>query len=279
MNALTITAKSSICLIIGDPVSQSLSPVMHNAGYAALGLPFVMAAARVTEETLADAVRGVRALGIRGLAVTMPHKVTLLGMVDELDPVAKEIGAINTVVNQDGKLEGFNTDWLGIAAPLEQKTSLRGLKVAILGAGGAAQAAAFATTNRGAKVTVFNRSAERAASCAERWGCLIRDIADHEQIADYDVVINTTPVGMANSINDTPIPASVLRRGQIIFDTIYQPFATRLIEEAEERGCIAIRGADMFLSQGLPQFEYHTRTPAPRDDMERALRRSLEGLS
>jgi shikimate dehydrogenase len=277
MQALNISAKSSVCLIIGDPVSQSLSPIMHNAGYTALSLPYVMAGARVSEEGLADALKGVRALGIRGLAVTMPHKIALVDMLDELDPVAKEIGAVNTVVNQDGRLQGFNTDWLGIASPLELKTSIRGLKIALLGAGGAAQAAAFATTNRGAKVSIFNRSADRAASFADRWGCLIRSIADHDQICDYDVVINTTPVGMGALAEDTPIPVSALRKGQIVFDTIYQPYSTRFIEEAEARGCIVIRGADMLLEQGLPQFEFHTGTPAPRDDMERALRRSVEG--
>jgi len=276
MQSLNVTAKSSLCLIIGDPVAHSRSPMMHNAGYAALGIPFVMAGARVTADALPQALTGMRALGIRGFSVTMPHKVPLVELLDELDSVSKEIGAVNTVVNHDGKLQGYNTDWLGITSPLERTTSIRGLKIAILGAGGVAQAAAFATTNRGGKVTVFNRTAERAAPFAQRWGCLVRSLEDHPQLPEYDVIINTTSVGMHPIEDDSPIPVSALRKGQIVFETIYQPYSTKLVALAEERGCIVIRGVDMLLEQGIAQFEIHTGMQAPREDMERALRQSLE---
>jgi shikimate dehydrogenase len=273
---LEVTARSSLCLIIGDPVSHSLSPAMHNAAYAHAGIPFVMSAAHVTTESLADAIRGVRALGIRGLAVTMPHKVAIIPMLDAVVPTAQAIGAVNTVVLENGVLTGFNTDWLGILRPLEQRTVLRGKRVALLGAGGAAQAALHACTSQGATVTIFNRTVERAQPIAERFGCTVLPLADAVDLANFDVIINTTAVGMDPNRDQSPIPESAICKHHIIFETIYAPARTKLIQLGEQVGAQTITGLEMFLEQGVAQFQLHTGVKAPREEMEKILRSSLK---
>ena len=272
---LEISAHSSLCLVIGDPVSHSLSPAMHNAAYAACSLPFVMGGAQVRSGTLADAMKGVRALGIRGLAVTMPHKVSIMDLLDEIDPTAATIGAVNTVVNNGGILTGFNTDWIGILRPLEKLTSLRGKKVALLGAGGAAQAALYACGSQGASVTIFNRSLEKATTLADRFNVSVLPLEKTDELAAFDIIINTTSVGMAPEIDASPVPESALRREQIVFETIYAPVSTKLLRFSQRAGASTITGLDMFLEQGAAQFHLHTGVKAPRDEMEKILRRSL----
>jgi shikimate dehydrogenase len=272
---LEISAHSSLCLVIGDPISHSLSPAMHNAAYAACSLPFVMGGAQVRADALANALTGVRALGIRGLAVTMPHKVSIMDLLDEIDPTAATIGAVNTVVNNNGKLIGFNTDWIGILRPLEKLTSLRDKKVALLGAGGAAQAALYACGSQGASVTIFNRSLEKAATLAERFNASVLPLERIEELSAFDIVINTTSVGMAPESDASPLPASALHREQIVFETIYAPVTTKLLQFGNRVGASTITGLDMFLEQGAAQFHLHTGVKAPRGEMEKILRRSL----
>lgn len=270
-----ITARSSLCLIIGDPVSHSLSPSMHNAAYARTQLPFVMAGAHVRAEGLADALKGVRALGIKGLAVTMPHKVAIMPLLDVVDPVAQTIGAVNTVVNTDGTLTGFNTDWLGILRPLERSIDLKGRSVALLGAGGAAQAALYACTSQGASVTVFNRSVEKASVIAEKFGSSVRSLETANDLSPFDIIINTTSAGMAPDVELSPVPESALRKHHIVFETIYAPNVTKLLKLSQNVGARTITGLEMFLEQGLAQFQLHTGVKAPRDEMEKILRNAL----
>ena len=272
---LEISARSSLCLIIGDPVSHSLSPAMHNAAYAAAGVPFVMAGAHVRAETLPDAMKGMRALGIRGLAVTMPHKVAIMELLDEVDPTATTIGAVNTVVNDNGKLTGYNTDWLGILRPLEKHATLKGKKVALLGAGGAAQAALYACTTKSASVTIFNRSLDRAESIAERFGASVRPLEKAEELSAFDIIINTTAVGMAPDVDASPVPESALTKNQVVFETIYAPVTTKLLRMSASVGAKTISGLDMFLEQGTAQFHLHTGVKAPQEEMEKILRNSL----
>lgn len=272
---LEINARSSLCLIIGDPVSHSLSPAMHNAGYASADVNFVMGGAHVKAEGLADALRGVRGLGIRGLAVTMPHKVTIMPLLDSIDPTAEEIGAVNTVVNENGVLTGYNTDWLGILRPLERYGSLQGKRVALIGAGGAAQAAIHACVSHGAAVTIFNRSIDKAASIAERAGAIALPLEDASDLSNFDIIINTTSVGMAPNTEEIPIPPSALRSHHTVFETIYAPVETSLIKAARSVGARAITGLEMFLEQGVAQFQLHTGVKAPREEMEKILRSAL----
>jgi shikimate dehydrogenase len=271
MSSSLSLANHNLTLVIGDPISHSLSPRMHNAAYSAAQLPFTMAAARVTRHGLQDAINGVRALGIKGLAVTMPHKIALLELLDSVDPLAQRIGAVNTVLNRDGQLFGFNTDWIGIVKPLERLTPLKGKQVAILGAGGAALAAIFGCTEAGASVTVFNRTLDKLDSIVERFGCDTGDLRDDERIAASDIIINTTSVGMGELRNETPIPASTLSKHQIVFETIYSPHTTQMLQDALRVGATVLRGFDMFLEQGATQFEIHTSVNAPRDAMREIL--------
>jgi len=272
---LDINARSSLCLIIGDPVSHSLSPAMHNAAYASEGVNFVMAAAHVNAEGLVDALKGARALRIRGLSVTMPHKVAIMPLLDVVVPTAQAIGAVNTVVMEDGILTGFNTDWLGILRPLEQRTIVRGKSVALLGAGGAAQAALYACTSQGAQVTVFNRTVEKAVPIAERFGCKVLPLDEASDLSHFDVIVNTTAVGMAPNISHSPIPQSAIQKHHIVFETIYSPAKTKLVQWSEEIGAQTITGLEMFLEQGAAQFQLHTGVKAPRELMEKILRSSL----
>lgn len=272
---LEISARTSLCLIIGDPVGHSLSPAMHNAAYAAAELAFIMGGAHVSADALPDAIQGMRALRIRGLAVTMPHKVAIMNLLDEVDPIAATIGAVNTVVNDNGKLIGFNTDWLGILRPLEKRATLRGKKVALLGAGGAAQAALYACTSQGASVTIFNRSLDKGAAIAERFNASVLPLEKAEELTTFDIIINTTSVGMAPDVEASPVPESALTKDQIVFETIYAPVRTKLLQMSDRIGAETIPGFDMFLEQGLAQFNLHTGVKAPREEMEKILRSSL----
>jgi shikimate dehydrogenase len=275
MTILEVQGSTSVCLVIGDPIAHSLSPRMHNAAYHAAGVAYVMAAARVVERDLAAGVAGVRALNIKGLAVTMPHKVALVSLVDELDPVARTIGALNTVVNQDGKLIGYNTDWLGILRPLEQRTSLQKKKVALLGAGGAAQAALYACSSHGADVTIFNRTVSKALDLGAAYNVAVLPLDKTQRFDHFDIIINTTSVGMGALATQSPIDAHQISKHQIVFETIYHPFETTLIKTAQERGATCIHGLEMFLEQGAAQFEIHTGVKAPRAVMKTILQNSL----
>ncbi len=271
MMSQSITGKSSLCLIIGDPVSHSLSPAMHNAAYAALNLPFVMAAARVEASSLREALHGMRALNIRGLAVTMPHKVAILEFLDSVDQTAQTIGAVNTVILTDGKLTGYNTDWLGILRPLERITSLAQKKVAILGAGGAAKAAIYAALRGGASVTVFNRTLSTAEDLASTFACSARSLEDTDDVARNEIIINTTSLGMIGNESTSPLPQGTVQPHHIVFETIYSPASTTLLKDAQLVGSKIIRGSEMFLEQGAAQFELHTGVKAPREVMSQII--------
>lgn len=271
MSTFEITGETSLCLIIGDPVAHSLSPRMHNAAYRETGVSFVMAAAHVRATALQEAIQGARALSIKGLACTMPHKVPICGLLDQIDETARAIGAVNTVVNVDGTLIGYNTDWLGILRPLEQRISLQGKSVAILGAGGAAQAAVYACSRQGAHVTIFNRTVSKAETLAQSCGARALPLETNQNVESFDIIINTTAMGMGSLSNDIPVDPSTLSSQQIIFETIYHPFETKLIRAAHARGATCIHGLEMFLEQGAAQFELHTGVKAPRAVMKSIL--------
>jgi len=273
---MSITAQTSVCMIIGDPVAHSRSPAMHNAAYCAVGVPYVMVGAHVQANDLPRAIAGFKALNLKGLSVTMPHKVSILPLLDQIDPTAEVIGAVNTVVHSESKLVGYNTDWLGILKPLERLCSLRGRRIAILGAGGAAQAALYAVTSRGARVTIFNRSADRAHNLAARWDCTVSTLSAIDEIRTCEIIINTTSVGMGELASLSPVAPEALHKEQIVFETIYAPRSTPLVRAAEACGARVIYGLDMFLDQGIAQFELHTGVKPPRTAMENALRDAPE---
>ena len=280
-----INGKTRVCAIIGDPIEHSLSPTIHNAAFNACSLDYVFVAFRVKKDELKQAIEGFRALGVAGFCVTIPHKVAVMEYLDALDPLAEAIGSVNTVVNNNGKLTGFNTDAPGFLEPLARREiEIEGKNVVMLGAGGAARAVAFMLVNEGAKLTVLNRTLPKAEELARGIkNSLKKDIGVLEMTADNlkkamgkaDVFVNTTSVGMSPDINSTPIPVELLRSGLVVYDIIYNPAETRLLREAKSKGAIALNGMEMLAWQGARAFEKWTAYKAPIDVMLKELKKAL----
>ena len=274
---MKITAKTKLCMVIGNPIEHSLSPQMHNAGYEALHLDaeYVYVAGRVKVDDMEDFIRGVRAMNIRGVSCTIPHKTVVIPYLDEIDEVAKKIGAVNTVVNESGRLVGYNTDWRGFLEPLEKLTALENKTVVLLGAGGAARAIAYAVTSRGAKLLISNRAIEieMAHKLAEEFGGEVFSFEEIEnvqgKIKSADVIVNATPVGLEGNY-ETLVPKQYITDKQVVFDIVYG-HKTRLLEEAKEQGAQTIGGIEMLLYQGAVQFKLFTGHDAPVDSMRQAL--------
>lgn len=270
---MKISARTKICMIIGDPVAHSLSPAMHNAGYEALGIDnqFVFLGTKVAADDIGIAIQAMRKMGIHGLACTIPHKVSVMKFLDEIDETAVKIGAVNTVLNQNGKLIGFNTDWLGLVTPLEKIVDLKNKKAAVIGAGGASRGVVFGLLKRGVKVKVFNRTKEKAVNLAKEFVCLSGDLSRQEEIKVFDMIVNTTSVGMRPLENETPISVENITDKQIVFDIVYAPFETKLLKEAKKKGAKIIHGVEMLLHQGTAQFEIFTGRKAPENIMRKIL--------
>ncbi len=267
-------AGTTVCCLIGDPVEHSLSPLIHNAGYEALGINFIYVPFRVRD--IKRAIDGIRGLGIRGASVTIPHKVSAMEHVDDIDEVAREIGAINTIVNNNGVLTGFNTDGGAALKALEEAVPLGGKRAALIGSGGAALAIAVGLRRNDVKLVVLNRTVEKARKLARLVGA--EDSGSLEQlpvVSTADILINATPVGMWPRVSDSLIPKELLHDGLTVFDIVYNPKETRLLIEAREKGCAIIYGYKMLLYQAAMQFELFTGCQAPLLAMERVLTETL----
>lgn len=275
---MILNAKTKLCGIIANPVEHSMSPAMHNAAFQELGLNFAYLAFCVSD--VAGAIQGMRALNIRGLSVTVPHKVEVIQYLDEIDPVARQIGAVNTVVNENGHLKGYNTDWTGFVRSLEVHTTIQDKSVTILGAGGAARAIAFGIKQGGGKMTILNRieEIEMAENLATEIGCPWGDLSQLDAVTNAEIVINTTPVGMHPGLVDlTVIDTKHLQLDQVVFDAVYNPLETKFLREAKERGCRTVAGSEMLLLQGVAQFELWTEEAAPVELMRTVLINRLTG--
>jgi shikimate dehydrogenase len=268
---MKITAKTKICMVIGDPIEHSLSPQMHNAGYEALHIDnqFVYVACHVDVKHIENFITGVRAMRIRGISCTIPHKIAIMPYLDEIDETAKKIGAVNTIVNEDGKLIGYNTDWLGILTPLEKITKLKDKTIALIGAGGAARAIAYAVTKQNAKLTIYNRTFEKAKKLADEFESTALSLNQIENIKYANIIINATSVGLKNK-NETIVPKQYITKNQIIFDAVYG-HETKILKDAKEKGAKTISGIDMLLYQGLAQFKLFTGLDAPVEAMKKVL--------
>ncbi len=280
-------AKLKLFALIGDPVGQSLSPAMHNAAFRVLGLNCAYINLRVPKPTLANAIAGVRALGIAGLNITIPHKISIISLLDELDESAKLVGAVNTVKNNRGKLIGFNTDGEGALRALEEKIdSVKGKEVVLLGAGGAARAIAFSLARAGARLTIANRTVPRAQALAS---AVEQKLSTNVKVAslnrteltkalkNVDVLINATSVGMHPKIDKTLVRANMMRRGLVVYDIVYKPLRTKLLREARRAGGKTIDGLGMLVHQGALAFEIWTGKRAPIKIMKAAAKRELRG--
>ena len=247
---------------------------MHTAGYRALGLDFVYVPFKVTE--VGGALAGMRALGIRGFGVSYPHKLAVLPLLDVVAPVARRIGAVNTIVNDAGRLTGHNTDWIGAVRALEEVRPLADARVLLLGAGGAARAVAFGLRERGAKVIVANRDVGKAEALAGDVGGDFAPLGDAPSfLPRSDVVVNATTRGMAGVDPSPPLPAEALNSGHVVMDLVYKPLETDLLRHARDRGATAIHGGRMLLHQAAEQFALYTGQPAPLDAMDAALRAAI----
>jgi shikimate dehydrogenase len=246
---------------------------MHNAAFKASGFDGVYTAFEVAD--LPSALKGIRALGIRGVSVTIPHKVSVIPLLDEVDPTAMKIGAVNTVVSDGGVLKGYNTDCQGAVAALMEKSEVPGKRVLIVGAGGAARAIGFGLTGKRARVTFCNRTEKKAERLAGELGaafCRMEEIGDGE----WEIIINTTSVGMTPHTKHMPIPETLLRPGQCVMDIVYNPLETLLLKKAAQAGCITVDGAAMFVHQGAFQFELWTGLKAPIQVMEETVHKALK---
>jgi 3-dehydroquinate dehydratase/shikimate dehydrogenase len=268
-----VDAATRVYGVAGDPVAHSLSPVIMNAAFRRENVNGVYLALHA--KTLKDLLTCVREIPIHGLSITMPYKEAILPFLDNTDSHTAKIGACNTVVRaQDGKLYGFNTDTSGVVRPLERRLStLQDAKILVLGAGGAARAAVFGLKERGAEVFILNRSAAVAQKLARRAHARSLKRADLKKYA-FDVIINATPVGMGNT-RETPLQEKEIN-ARYVFDMIYDPPETRLLELAKERGAQIIPGIEMFVHQAARQFEIWTGKPAPQDDMLQVVTLSLQ---
>jgi shikimate dehydrogenase len=283
-----ISGSTVICGLIGNPVSHSVSPAMHNAAFAHGGLDYVYLPFQVISTALADAVKGLRALNFCGFNVTSPHKVNIIPLLDETDSLASKIGAVNTVVNDNGVLKGSNTDATGFIRALSDRGfNVAGKKVAVIGAGGAARAVTFALTDSGSEVTVLNRYEEFnwAANLAinisqvfNRPVCALELNDDNlaKTVPGVDLLVNATVAGMLPNIDNTPVAARFLRHGLIVYDVVYNPPETRLLREAKQAGAQTIGGLDMLVGQGALAFEKWTGRQAPVDVMREAALQALK---
>jgi shikimate dehydrogenase len=268
-----VDSRTAVYVVFGDPVSHSLSPIMQNRAFEHVGFNGVYIALRVKDP--ADAIRGMRAFDFQGASVTIPHKIEVIRYLDELDAMAEKIGAVNTIVNQRGRLIGYNSDCLGAVKALSRRVSVRGKRIALLGAGGAARAIGFGIVKEGGALTVFNMTRTKGERLAQDVGATYRPISEFSN-THFDVLINATPVGMFPNTEAMPIQKEELNEKLVVMDIVYNPLRTKLLKTAEKLGCKTVDGLSMFVYQGAHQFELWTGMEAPVDVMTRAVFEILE---
>jgi 3-dehydroquinate dehydratase/shikimate dehydrogenase len=265
--------------VVANPVAHSMSPAIHNAAFAQLGLDAVYLPFKVDDcRAFLDAFEP---FDLRGLSVTIPHKETMLGLMDEVGDLAAEIGAVNTVDIRDGRRRGTNTDVPAAVGAIERAARQAGLPplaechVLIVGAGGAGRAIAYGLRRKAGRLTIANRTVERGRALAAELGaeaCGLDEIAGLEP----QVLVNGTSVGMWPRVEESPVAAGMFRPGMVVFDSVYNPMRTRLLQEAQAAGAVTASGLDWFVNQAVAQFETWTGLPAPRETMEHVVRSRLD---
>jgi len=285
---MEISGKTKVCCVIGDPVEHTLSPVIHNAAFKELGLNFVYLAFRVRREELRKAMGGVRSLDIHGLNVTMPHKSAIMRYLDEIDSTAKSIGAINTILNVEGRLVGYITDGVGaINALKENGVGLEGKKLLLLGAGGAGKAIAFHVAQEAKELRILNRTPRKAKELAEALrkefnkkvsGNSLSSELVKKELEDADILVNATSVGMHPDVNRSLVNPSWLRPDLCVMDIIYDPLETKLAKDAKSVGAKVVSGVEMLVYQGAASFKIWTNRRAPVKAMREAVLNKLSEL-
>jgi shikimate dehydrogenase len=280
-----ITGKTTVVGIMGDPVEHSLSPPMHNAAFQELKLDYVYVPFHVKRGNLALAMEGARKMGIKGLNLTIPHKIEVINYLDEVDEVAKLIGAVNTVNFTDDLVTGYNTDGIGAVKAIEEVRSIKNKKIIIIGAGGAARAISFQLLLSGAgEVLIANRTREKACILADNLneisatsvGCLGLDDELTLELEDTDVLINTTPIGMHPHEDDEPlVTADMMHPDLVVNDIVYNPLETGLLREADKAGAIKVPGTKMLIYQGMEAFRIWTGKTPQLETFETVLMKEL----
>ena len=280
-----IDAQTELYGVIGDPIRHSLSPLIHNGVFERLGRNAIYLAIEVKD--IEDALRGVRGLGVRGVSVTIPFKTEVIPFLDKVEGLAKKIGAVNTIVNRGGKLIGYNTDCDGAVKALEEKINLRGKRVLVLGAGGAARAIGFGLKGRECQLVVSNRSEKKGEDLSRELKCHFLPMSSLFKMTagelEADILINATSVGMYPRQRETPFPKRLFEEGMMVMDIVYQPLQTRLLREAKAKKCLTINGLEMLVRQGLAQLTIWTGRRLEigqiRDELYKTLKKRNVGTS
>jgi shikimate dehydrogenase/3-dehydroquinate dehydratase type I len=262
-------------VLLGNPVRQSLSPLMHNKALKAMQIDGHYSAFCVSD--LAQAMAGIRGMNIRGASVTLPFKTAVMEYLDEIDADATALGAVNTIVNDRGRLAGYNTDWLGLMQALEGKTGIAGKTFVIIGAGGAARAAVYGIKKEGGRPIIVNRTEDSGRALAARFDCPYYPLSAIGKIKAQGLV-NATSVGMYPRIHQSPVDAATLANYQVVMDAIYNPLKTKLLRDAEAQGVKIVSGLEMFVRQGALQLKLWTGKDAPLTLMRKTVRERLETL-
>jgi 3-dehydroquinate dehydratase/shikimate dehydrogenase len=275
-----INEETKLYGIIGNPVSHSMSPAIHNASFTEKGLNNVYVPLKVSN--IGTFIKEYRKMDFQGFSVTIPHKESVLPFLDDLDHTARKIGAINTIVNRNGKLTGYNTDCMAAVMALDNSlretgSTLNNKKVSIIGAGGVARAIAFGLKEKGCDITIYNRTIERAEKLSNDVKCRFERFEEINKL-DSDILINTTPIGMFPKTGETPVPENVLKEGMVVFDAVYNPIETKLLQDARERGCHTVNGLTMFINQAAEQFRLWTNIDPPIELMNKVVREILSRL-
>jgi len=252
---------------------NSIGAAMHNAGYEALGVNFVYIP--IATDDIKNAIAGVRGLNLVGSSVSMPHKQTVMQYLDEVDEVAKTIGAVNTVVNENGVLTGYNSDWVGAMTALQEATELEGKKVIVIGAGGAARAIVYGLMQNNAKAVVYDRTPEKAKELAESFNAEVGgDLEALKSVDSYDIVINATSVGFGT--DESVVSEDFFKPNTVAMDVIFVPAETMFLKHAKAKGAKTVAGYRMLIHQALFQMEKYTGKKAPFEVMEKALLEAIK---
>lgn len=277
---MAISGKTRVCGVIGDPIGHTLSPTIQNAAFNHLGLDFLFLAFHVKTADLENAIRGMRALGIHGLNVTMPHKNAVIKYLDETDSAAKFLGSANTILNKNSTLSGFNTDGVGALNALrENGANPSEKKVLLLGAGGAAKAIAFSFAQEAESLCILNRMPEKATVLADALnavfgkrivGGALSPSTLQKNLQDADILVNATSVGMHPTVNQSLVEPKWLKPNLTVMDIVYNPVKTQLAKDAKAAGAKVVSGVEMLIYQGAASFKIWTGKSAPIKVMRKA---------
>lgn len=276
-----LTSTTKIFCVIGYPIEHSMSPIMWNPALKELNLDFIYVAFNVHPKNLERAIEGMKAMGIKGMNVTLPHKQEIMKYIDEIDPIAQKIGAVNTIKNDEGILKAKNTDAGGAKKSLlENGCEVEGKNVLILGSGGVARSITYILAEDANKIVVTDLIEEKALLIAneikELMGVNIEGKISSEKnikiaIKNSDILINATPVGMSPNIDTTPVSMDLLHPDLFVFDVVYNPLTTRLMREAARVGCETLSGLDMLINQGVLAFEWWTNQKPNKELMKKKI--------